>query len=149
MKRSLILASWILLAACTAPSQSEPVDVQRPAVTSLPTLDIALVEEGETLYAAYCASCHGIELEGQPDWQMRQVDGSFPAPPHDSTGHTWHHSDKVLLDIIARGGNPALGSKMLGFQDTLSEDQMRAILVFIKSHWGVEEREIQWQISTR
>jgi mono/diheme cytochrome c family protein len=88
-------------------------------------------------------------LEGQPDWKIRQEDGSYPAPPHDSTGHTWHHPDEQLLEIIARGGDPALGSKMPGFENTLSADQMQAILAFIKSHWGDEERAFQWWITAR
>ena len=26
------------------------------------------------------------------------------SPPHDSSGHTWHHSDQILLELI-RGGS--------------------------------------------
>ncbi|MCW5719495.1 MAG: cytochrome c, partial [Bauldia sp.] len=52
---------------------------------------------GQTLYLANCASCHGVDLEGQPNWQTPLADGRFPAPPHDETGHTWHHSDAQLF----------------------------------------------------
>ena len=35
-----------------------------------------------------CASCHGDNLQGQPNWQQANADGSYPAPPHDASGHT-------------------------------------------------------------
>ena len=54
---------------------------------------------GRQLYVAHCASCHGANLEGQANWQTRRPDGKLPAPPHDATGHTWHHADRVLFDI--------------------------------------------------
>jgi len=42
-------------------------------------------------YQELCASCHGVNLEGQPNWREYKADGSLPAPPHDEAGHTWHH----------------------------------------------------------
>lgn len=59
--------------------------------------------EGRELYAANCASCHGANLEGHPDWMKRLPSGRLPAPPHDETGHTWHHSDKQLSTIVKFG----------------------------------------------
>jgi len=63
---------------------------------------------GAEIYNASCASCHGANLQGQPDWQTPNSDGSLPPPPHDEEGHTWHHSDRVLLDYIRLGGTKAL-----------------------------------------
>ena len=71
-------------------------------------------------------------------------DGSLPPPPHDSSGHTWHHPDALLLSIIASGGDPATKSKMPAFKDKLTQDEMTAILEFIKSRWGEGERGFQW-----
>ncbi|MBL3684378.1 cytochrome c [Sinorhizobium meliloti] len=34
----------------------------------------------------HCASCHGVRLEGEPDWRRRKRSGRMPAPPHDATG---------------------------------------------------------------
>ena len=48
-----------------------------------------LVALGKRIYAEHCASCHGANLEGQPNWRIRKPDGRMPAPPHDSSGHTW------------------------------------------------------------
>src|SRR3984893_6075924 len=42
----------------------------------------SLVGRGKAVYAQYCASCHGANLEGQPNWRERQPNGRLPAPPH-------------------------------------------------------------------
>ena len=94
------------------------------------------VETGAALYAENCASCHGAKLEGQPDWRSPGEDGVLPAPPHDASGHTWHHDTPMLLDYTLKGGQAtleALGvtgvkSGMPAFGETLSEDQVLDIL---------------------
>ena len=53
---------------------------------------------GRALYEQHCAACHGANLEGQPDWRSPDESGLYPAPPHDETGHTWHHDDAMLTD---------------------------------------------------
>ena len=59
--------------------------------------DPSLVARGKLVYAQQCVSCHGANLEGQPNWQKRLPNGRLPAPQHDRTGHTWHHSDRQTL----------------------------------------------------
>jgi hypothetical protein len=76
------------------------------------------------------------------------ADGSRPAPPHDSTGHTWHHPDEVLLDITANDGDPKYNSRMPAFRVQLSREQMVAVPEFIKSRLGREAREYQWWMTT-
>ena len=56
------------------------------------------LDRGQALYADSCAACHGANLEGQPDWRVPGADGILPAPPHDETGHTWHHDNQLLFD---------------------------------------------------
>ena len=74
--------------------------------------------------------------------------GSLPAPPHDVSGHTWHHGDGELLRIIAEGGVVYMPeSKMPGFAEVMSDDDMRAVLTFIKSSWGAEQLAWQAQIT--
>ncbi|MCW8835571.1 MAG: cytochrome c [Rhodospirillales bacterium] len=104
--------------------------------------DQSLVSEGKVLYAEKCAECHGAQLQGEPgwpDWRVRKPDGSLPAPPHDETGHTWHHDDALLFDYTKRGGAaiaPAgFKSGMPGFGEVLSDRQVWAVLSFIKSTW--------------
>ena len=99
-----------------------------------PTASPEVLATGEALYMQYCASCHGVNLEGQPNWQGPNADGVFPAPPHTREGHTWHHPDSQLLQIIAEGGT-TLNSAMPAFGNTLSQEEMEAILAYIKSFW--------------
>ncbi len=94
---------------------------------------------GERLYKEHCASCHGAELKGQPNWKRPLPKGGLPAPPHDETGHTWHHADQVLFDYTKKGGQEIAGagfkSKMPAFRDSLSDDEIWAVLSYIKSRW--------------
>ena len=125
----------------------QPVVINDTAVPPLPPLAPARVSQGEALYAQNCAACHGADLEGALDWKIRDADGAFPPPPHDSSGHTWHHADGLLLSIVENGGDPAYNSKMPPFRGKLNTDEILAILDFIKSRWGPEEREFQWWIT--
>ena len=102
--------------------------------------DAAVVEQGRILYARECAVCHGKNLEGQvPDWRSRLPDGSIPAPPHDETGHTWHHPDQQLFEVTKLGRKDASGgaieSNMPAFADKLTDSEIWAVLSFIKSQW--------------
>lgn len=112
--------------------------------------DEAAVSRGHVLYDANCASCHGGNLEGQPDWRSPDADGRLPAPPHDASGHTWHHSDADLIAYITLGGEEALAqmgvdfdSGMPGFGEILTPDDVDDILTYIKSRWPERERAIQ------
>jgi len=104
------------------------------------------IERGEPLYQQHCASCHGVQLEGQPDWRSRKADGRLPAPPHDMSGHTWHHSDEQLFRITKHGLTPPLApegyeSDMPAFADVLTDAEIRAVLAFIKSRWPAHIRD--------
>lgn len=105
----------------------------------LPYRDAAAVARGAQIYGAVCAVCHGAGLEGQPDWQTRDAEGYLPAPPHDETGHSWHHPDALLLEIVRRGTAAVAGqgyrSRMPGYAGKLTEAEMREVLAYIKSTW--------------
>ena len=128
------------------PPSSEPVTLLGTTVPPVPTSNPEWIAQGETLYSQSCASCHGAKLEGVPDWKRVQKDGSYLPPPHDDSGHTWHHPDDLLLTITAGGGDLP-NSKMPAFDGVLTEQEMKAVLGFIKSNWGQEEREYQWWIT--
>ncbi len=106
---------------------------------------------GEAIYAEACATCHGANLEGEENWRAPGPDGRLPAPPHDASGHTWHHSDRVLLDITMRGTAAVVGggyeSNMPGFGDMYSEDELRDVLEWIKTEWPERERAHQAQVT--
>jgi len=106
--------------------------------------DAAQVALGAKVYAQHCAVCHGANLEGQPEWRRRLPNGRMPAPPHDESGHTWHHSDRVLFAITRNGLVPPYASKgyesdMPAFGGKLSDDEIWAVLAYIKSHWKSPE----------
>jgi mono/diheme cytochrome c family protein len=101
--------------------------------------DADVVALGQTIYADQCAACHGTRLEGQPNWRMRNADGLLPAPPHDATGHTWHHDDETLF-ILTKYGLAGLmenapPSVMPAYEGVLTDDEIIAVLSFIKSTW--------------
>lgn len=111
--------------------------------------DVVQVAQGRLLYAEHCAACHGAALEGAENWEESEADGSYRPPPHDDTGHTWHHSDKQLFEYVKLGGAelfkdyPDIVSNMPGFGDVLSDDEIWAVYAFIKASWS--EENLDWQ----
>lgn len=107
--------------------------------------------EGRVIYELHCAACHGAGLEGQPDWKSPLPSGRLPAPPHDASGHTWHHADDVLFRIVKEGTAAIVGgsyeSDMPGFGDVLSDAEIWAVLDYIKSTWPDRERSYQESVS--
>lgn len=106
---------------------------------------------GQILYTNNCASCHGAKLEGQPNWQSPNSDGILPAPPHDATGHTWHHDNELLFEYTKLGGKGALAARgitdfnsgMPAFDGVVSDEDIWDILAFIKSTWPEREQDAQ------
>lgn len=115
--------------------------------------DEKLVALGEGVYRDNCASCHGARLEGQANWRIRNADGTLKAPPHDASGHTWHHPDRVLFDYTKKGGagmgGPGFKSAVPGFGEDLKDNEIWAVLAYIKSRWPQEVLARQRQITAR
>jgi len=129
--RTIALA--LSLAACSEPPA--PGDDPRASPR-----DAAKVALGAQVYGQHCAACHGARLEGQPNWRTRLPNGRLPAPPHDESGHTWHHPDGVLFGITKRGLVPPYApteyqSDMPAFGGKLSDEEIWAALAYIKSRW--------------
>ena len=113
------------------------------------------VELGAQLYAAKCQTCHGGATGG----------GMMDIPPrHNANGHTWHHPDCQLVAIVlngpeASGGMGGMMRDMMGasqdtprmpaFRGQLTEEEVLAILAYIKTWWTEEQRAWQAQVSTR
>lgn len=113
--------------------------------------DTALVALGQGVYTEHCAACHGADLKGEANWRSRRPDGTLPAPPHDETGHTWHHPDAQLFATTKQGGAgvapPGFKSAMPGFEGTLTDKEIWAVLAFIKSRWPPTIRKRQARIN--
>jgi len=117
--------------------------------------DASQVARGMAVYDLHCASCHGARLEGQANWKERLPNGRMPAPPHDASGHTWHHPDAILFGITKHGlvpgkyAPPNYQSDMPGYEKTLSDDDIWAVLAYIKSSWPPEIRKTQGEFDSR
>ena len=108
--------------------------------------DPQIVTLGAELYSDNCASCHGANLEGQPDWRLRGPDGRLPAPPHDETGHTWHHDSDTLFRLTKYGmakliDDPGYETDMPIYDEILTDEEILGILSYIKSTWPPEIRD--------
>ena len=160
MGRGLLLLAALVLCACTMsgggdggqaleserqveeapapPTEAPTAPIEAPA-QGADASDLQLVAQGEAIYQQHCASCHGVNLEGQPYWRRRNDDGTLPAPPHDASGHTWHHPDELLFAITKYGTSAVVGrgykSNMLGFEEQLDDGEIWAVLSYIKSQW--------------
>lgn len=115
--------------------------------------DQSRVAYGRSLYVSHCAACHGSKLEGQPNWRERRADGRLPAPPHDESGHTWHHPDAVLFDITRNGMVPGRSapedyeSDMPAYAGILSDAEIIAVLAYIKSTWPSDVLDLQQEVN--
>jgi mono/diheme cytochrome c family protein len=117
--------------------------LQPPAIDPGDPTQVAL---GRQIYAERCATCHGVRLEGQPNWMTRKPNGRLPAPPHDVSGHTWHHPDQQLIVITKKGMSGVVAgyrSDMPAFEGVLTDAQIAAVLAFIESNWPLEIRSRQ------
>lgn len=121
------------------------VDRSAMAAVRLVPDDAAVTARGQAVYAGHCAACHGERMEGQPAWREPGPDGRLPAPPHDASGHTWHHPDELLFRITKQGVAKAANlhdhaSAMPAFEGVLSDAEIVATLSWIKSQWPADIR---------
>jgi mono/diheme cytochrome c family protein len=111
----LIVISVFLTSCGSSPNKSEQIAV------------------GKRVYEQQCTTCHGLNGQGQfPDAPYKpDKSGRIGAPPHDSTGHTWHHPDAALLGIIKNGLVIEGFLPMPGFGDKLTDNEIQAVLVYL------------------
>ncbi|MBE58794.1 MAG: cytochrome C [Gammaproteobacteria bacterium] len=127
----LIIVSALIGTALWSSSSAE--------MARIPYEDTTSVAAGKLVYGANCAACHGAKLEGQANWQIRTADGYLPAPPHDETGHTWHHPDQMLFEFTKYGPQHLAGadyrSIMPAYGGKLSDKEIWQVLAYIKAQW--------------
>ncbi len=152
----LLFLGFTMLTACqesAAPEAFLLAETTGTVIPPLPELDTDVIALGKMVYDQQCAACHGVELEGQPDWKLRNEDGSFKAPPHSADGHTWHHADSQLVEAVQLGGARFEGmsiggtSPMPAYAEILSDDEITAVLTYIKSTWPKDIRQAQWEVT--
>lgn len=134
--RSVLTGLALLIVACDSPN-ADPTNARQ-------------VARGKTFYDSHCAACHGANLEGQPNWRERLANGRLPAPPHDASGHTWEHSDRALFEVAKFGFASKAGASyqtdMRAFKEELTDEQIWAVISYIKSRWPQRLQEKQAQI---
>ncbi len=96
-------------------------------------------EQGRVLYTQYCTQCHG----GAKGGKLQDI-----PPRHNANGHTWHHPDQQLTAIVLDGFSFSVESqKMPAFKGQLTEEDVRAVLAYIKTWWTPEQREWQAKVT--
>ena len=91
--------------------------------------DVAMVERGEAVYVQQCLACHGPELRGDGPGS----EGMDPPPADFSQPHTMVHSDEDLIYWVRNGKQ---GTAMPGFEDVLSDGEIRDVLSYIEARQG-------------
>ena len=124
---TLLSAIFVGALACSSDDAGESTGLFPIAITD------ERVETGSQVYASNCASCHGTPGVSQPPLES--------APPHDESGHTWHHADRLLYQWTL--DRPPLAETMPGFRGVISEDEIIATLAYIKSTWPSNIQEFQ------
>lgn len=151
MKWKAVVLGVLVLAAVIAAGLYSLRATQPQGGISLQPDDAAVVQRGAAVYSAHCVACHGAQLQGQPNWRERGADGLLPAPPHDASGHTWHHPDEVLFRLTKHGVGkeariPDYKTAMPVYEGVLSDDDIVAVLSWIKAQWPRDVRERQERI---
>ena len=143
MTTSRFLLIYVTLLAVSSTNFAEAIEL-RPD-------DPVFVKMGKKVYLVQCASCHGVTLEGQVGWQDTMVDGMRLAPPHDKSGHTWHHPDEMLFNLTKYGFKAMINDdykvSMPVYDGILSDEEIIASLSYIKSTWPKEVVEIHNKIN--
>ncbi|MEG3619374.1 cytochrome c [Magnetovibrio sp. PR-2] len=108
---------------------------------------------GEAIYQEHCAQCHGPDLQGQPNWQVQNADGTVPAAPLNGEGRAWKLSDDLLFRSIKLGGTSIVPSNfpsnMPSFQEHLTDEQIWIVLRYIKNRWTPMARARQERMNTK
>jgi mono/diheme cytochrome c family protein len=143
---------WLLAASAAFLAGAIAYALWQSRQSAIPADERQQVALGRRIYERHCASCHGARLEGQPGWRNRLPSGRMPAPPHDDSGHTWHHPDAVLFGITKEGlvpgkyAPPGYQSDMPAFGGVLSDAEIGAVLAYIKNTWSQQARDYQRQV---
>jgi mono/diheme cytochrome c family protein len=140
MKKFIILISFIFISEASYSHSHFPI-----------TRDSELmIARGKTIYQNNCISCHQVNLVGVENWKELDEDGHRKSPPLNGTGHTWHHDDATLHNIIKYGLVKLVKNyqgKMLGYEDKLKDKDIDSVLAYIKSFWPDDMYQHQINLS--
>jgi mono/diheme cytochrome c family protein len=109
-----------------------------------------MIARGKIIYQNNCISCHQVNLVGVENWKELDEDGHRKSPPLNGEGHTWHHDDATLHNIIKYGLVKLVKNyqgKMLGYEDRLKDKDIDSVLAYIKSFWPDDMYQHQINLS--
>ena len=108
---------------------------QQEVQVALPSYPVEQVMAGRELYAANCMTCHGAQGQGY-------AQAGVPAPALNGDMHAWHHPDSQIAGIVRQGIGqmPAVG-------ESWSDEDIAAVLAYIKQWWEPEQLAAQTQTS--
>jgi len=132
----IVLASSALLLSCTDEAKETVVATEKKQIINR-NVNPVHFSQGQKLYQANCAQCHGKYAEGAKNWQSPDKDGKYLAPPLNGSAHTWHHSSKALT-ITIKNGTFKIGGNMPAWKDKLSNSEIKLILTWITAQWPDE-----------
>jgi len=140
MKKFIILIFFIFISEASYSHNHFPI-----------TRDSELmIARGKIIYQNNCISCHQVNLVGVENWKELDEDGHRKSPPLNGTGHTWHHDDATLHNIIKYGLVKLVKNyqgKMLGYEDKLKDKDINSVLAYIKSFWPDDMYQHQINLS--
>lgn len=121
---TVVVAAAVALAGCGR-GESSDLDAQQA--------------RGAELYQLHCVTCHG----GAEGGEISDI-----PPRHNAQGHTWHHADCDLVDIV-RDGQPQRPGypEMPAFSEQLSDEEIRAIIEHLKTWWEPDQLKHQKQVT--
>lgn len=137
----LVLAVVLALAVVTlAPEQTfaePPMKVARPVDFEVlePGANIADLERGRSYYVQLCLPCHGGSGRGDGEWAYRMT----PRPTDLTSQRTRQRSDAQLLAAVRDGIG---GTAMRGWDDRLSDIQLRQVLGFVRHLGRIESARV-------
>lgn len=134
MARVAVGMALVLIALLAGCDQKPQVSSSSSGLEKPRSYDKAALAEGEKIYRANCAKCHGKNAEGDPNWRSVGSDGKYPPPPLNGSGHAWHHSRSVLRNVIKNGSPPGQGN-MPAWGSKLSDQQIELIIDYFQSLW--------------
>ena len=146
--------TWALIALVALAHLSQDLALAESEAALFQYKDTRVIAQGKVVYKDHCASCHGDDLEGEENWRQRKANGRLPAPPHDVTGHTWHHPEQALFDLTKFGlakllNNNTIETDMPAYEEVLTDQEILSVLSFIKSTWPAEIQRKHDKISAR
>lgn len=129
----VFLIATALFSGCGKGGAETSAPTAPSTAVNQPAPRVPEIERGKTIYAAYCAVCHGEK--GMGDGPAGT--GLSPRPLNFTIKSAWmtYNNDEATLKVIRAGGYVGLGrpSAMPAFGQVLTEQQIKDAMIYEKS----------------